>query len=132
MRAEREKRAAIYESEGERQAKINIAEGSKEQAIRESEGEKMKRINEAEGRAKEIELVAMATAEGIRKIAEAIQAPGGEKAVNLAGCRTVYQGIRKIGQREQYDNYTIGPQRYRRYGHRCNQPAEVSGQIIRY
>jgi regulator of protease activity HflC (stomatin/prohibitin superfamily) len=43
MRAEREKRAAIAESEGERQSKINIAEGAKQQAIKESEGEKMKR-----------------------------------------------------------------------------------------
>jgi regulator of protease activity HflC (stomatin/prohibitin superfamily) len=83
MRAEREKRAAIAESEGQRQAITNVAEGDKQEAIKKSEGEKLKRINEAEGRAKEIELVATATAEGIRKIAEAIQAPGGGEAVNL-------------------------------------------------
>lgn len=47
MRAEREKRAAIAESEGQRQAKINVAEGDKQEAIKKSEGEKMKRINEA-------------------------------------------------------------------------------------
>jgi len=56
MRAERQKRATIAESEGERQAKINVAEGTKQEAIKNSEGEKMKRINEAEGRAQEIEL----------------------------------------------------------------------------
>jgi regulator of protease activity HflC (stomatin/prohibitin superfamily) len=83
MRAEREKRALIYESEGQRQARINVAEGTKQEAIENSEGEKMKRINEAEGRAKEIELVAIATAEGIRRIAEAIEMPGGSDAVNL-------------------------------------------------
>ena len=58
MRAEREKRAAIAESEGHRQANINVAQGERQQAIELSEGEKMKRINEAEGRAREIELVA--------------------------------------------------------------------------
>lgn len=106
MRAEREKRAAIYESEGERQSKINIAEGAKEQAIRESEGEKMKRINEAEGRAKEIELVAVATAEGIRKIAEAIQSPGGEDAVNL---RVAEQYIKEFGKLAKENNTVIIP-----------------------
>jgi regulator of protease activity HflC (stomatin/prohibitin superfamily) len=106
MRAEREIRAAIYESEGERQAKINIAEGAKEQAIKESEGEKMKRINEAEGRAKEIELVAVATAEGIRKIAEAIQSPGGEDAVNL---RVAEQYIKEFGKLAKENNTVIIP-----------------------
>jgi len=106
MRAEREKRAAIAESEGERQAKINIAEGAKQQAIKESEGEKMKRINEAEGRAKEIELVALATAEGIKKIAEAIQAPGGEKAVNL---RVAEQYIKEFGNLAKKNNTVIIP-----------------------
>jgi regulator of protease activity HflC (stomatin/prohibitin superfamily) len=83
MRAEREKRALIAESEGDKQAKINRAEGDKQEAIAKSEGEKMKRINEAEGRAQEIERVAMATAKGIREIADAINQQGGMDAVNL-------------------------------------------------
>ena len=83
MRAEREKRAQIAESEGARQAKINIAEGERQQAIALSEGEKMKRINEAEGRAREISLVAEANAEALRKIAAAISAEGGINAVNM-------------------------------------------------
>ncbi|CAN5602549.1 stomatin-like protein [soil metagenome] len=83
MRAEREKRALIAESEGDRQAKINRAEGDKQQAIAISEGEKMKRINEAEGRGQEIERVAQATAKGIREIALAINEQGGIDAVNL-------------------------------------------------
>ena len=72
MRAEREKRAMIAESEGERQSKINRAEGERQQAIALSEGERARKINEAEGRAKEILLVAEAQAEGIRKVAEAL------------------------------------------------------------
>ena len=83
MRAEREKRAMIAESEGERQAKINRADGEKQEAIAKSEGEKARRINEAEGHAKEITLVAEATAAGLRTIADATQMPGGTDAVNL-------------------------------------------------
>jgi regulator of protease activity HflC (stomatin/prohibitin superfamily) len=106
MRAEREKRAAIAESEGQRQAMINVAEGDKQEAIKKSEGEKMKRINEAEGRAKEIELVATATAEGIRKIAQAIEAPGGEEAVNL---RVAEQYIKEFGNLAKQNNTVIIP-----------------------
>jgi regulator of protease activity HflC (stomatin/prohibitin superfamily) len=106
MRAEREKRAAIAESEGQRQATINVAEGDKQEAIKKSEGEKMKRINEAEGRAKEIELVANATAEGIKKIAEAIQAQGGKDAVNL---RVAEQYIREFGNLAKENNTVIIP-----------------------
>ena len=106
MRAEREKRAAIAESEGHRQAKINVAEGDKQEAIKKSEGEKTKRINEAEGRAKEIELVAIATAEGIRKIAQAIQARGGGEAVNL---RVAEQYIREFGNLAKQNNTVIIP-----------------------
>ena len=83
MRAEREKRAMIAESEGDRQAKINRAEGEKQEAIAKSEGEKARRINEAEGKAREIQLVAEATAAGLRTIAEASQQPGGTDAINL-------------------------------------------------
>jgi regulator of protease activity HflC (stomatin/prohibitin superfamily) len=106
MRAEREKRAAIAESEGQRQAMINVAEGDKQEAIKKSEGEKMKRINEAEGRAKEIELIANATSEGIRKIAEAINAPGGGEAVNL---RVAEQYIREFGNLAKENNTVIIP-----------------------
>jgi len=106
MRAEREKRAAIAESEGQRQAMINVAEGDKQEAIKKSEGEKMKRINEAEGRAQEIELIATATAEGIRKIAESIEAPGGGDAVNL---RVAEQYIREFGNLAKKSNTVIIP-----------------------
>jgi regulator of protease activity HflC (stomatin/prohibitin superfamily) len=106
MRAEREKRAAIAESEGQRQAITNVAEGDKQEAIKKSEGEKMKRINEAEGRAQEIELIANATAEGIRKIAESIKAPGGGEAVNL---RVAEQYIKEFGNLAKKNNTVIIP-----------------------
>jgi len=83
MRAEREKRAVIAESEGTKQAKINNAEGDKQELIKKSEGEMQKRINEAAGRASEIEQVAKATANGLKAIALAISEENGLNAVNL-------------------------------------------------
>jgi regulator of protease activity HflC (stomatin/prohibitin superfamily) len=106
MRAEREKRALIAESEGDRQAKINRADGDKQDAILRSEGEKMKRINEAEGRAQEIERVAMATAKGIREIATAISDKGGMDAVNL---RIAEQYLGEFGKLAKVNNTMILP-----------------------
>ncbi|MBM4158069.1 MAG: paraslipin [Ignavibacteria bacterium] len=106
MRAEREKRAIIAESEGDRQSKINRAEGEKQQAIALSEGEKMKRINEAEGRGQEIERVAFATAKGIREIATAINEPGGMNAVNL---RIAEQYLNEFGKLAMKNNTMIIP-----------------------
>ena len=106
MRAEREKRAQIAESEGDRQAKINRAEGDKQELIARSEGEKQRVINEAEGRAVEIERVAEATAEGIRKIAVAINDPGGKDAVNL---RIAEQYLNEFGKLAKTNNTMIIP-----------------------
>lgn len=106
MRAEREKRALIAESEGDKQAKINRAEGDKQEAIAKSEGEKMKRINEAEGRAQEIERVALATAKGIREIANAINDKGGINAVNL---RIAEQYLNEFGKLATKSNTMIIP-----------------------
>jgi regulator of protease activity HflC (stomatin/prohibitin superfamily) len=106
MRAEREKRALIAESEGDRQAKVNRAEGDKQAAIAQSEGEKMKRINEAEGRAAEIRAIATATAEGITAIAQSIQAEGGTDAVNL---RIAEQYIGEFGKLAKTNNTMIIP-----------------------
>ncbi|MHC5158864.1 MAG: SPFH domain-containing protein [Planctomycetota bacterium] len=106
MRAEREKRAVIAESEGDRQAKINRAEGEKQEMIAQSEGEKQKRINEAEGRAAEIEKVAIATAVGVREIAKAINEEGGQDAVNL---RVAEQYIGEFGKLAKETNSIIIP-----------------------
>ncbi|OPY02323.1 MAG: Modulator of FtsH protease HflK [Syntrophorhabdus sp. PtaB.Bin047] len=106
MRAEREKRAMIAESEGDKQAKINRAEGVKQEMIATSEGEKQKRINEAEGRAAEIERVAKATANGLREIALAINEEGGINAVNL---RIAEQYINEFGKLAKTNNTLILP-----------------------
>jgi regulator of protease activity HflC (stomatin/prohibitin superfamily) len=81
--AEREKRALIAASEGRRQEQINIATGEREAFIARSEGEKQSQINMAQGEAAAIISVADATAEAIRKVAAAIQEPGGQQAVQL-------------------------------------------------
>jgi regulator of protease activity HflC (stomatin/prohibitin superfamily) len=104
MRAVREKRALIAESEGDKQAKINRAEGDKQETIARSEGEKQRRINEAEGRAAEIERVASATAKGIKEIAMAISDKGGMEAVNL---RVAEQYINEFGKLAQTNNSLI-------------------------
>ncbi len=106
MRAEREKRALIAESEGDRQARINRAEGEKQEAIARSEGEKQRRINESQGRAQEILLVAQATSEGIHEIAKAINDPGGAQAVNL---RLAEQYIGEFGRLAKAGNTLIIP-----------------------
>ena len=106
MKAEREKRASIATSEGDRQARINRAEGLKKEAIEVSEGEKQKRINEAEGQAKEIELVAQATAEGIKKVAESLSMAGGETAANL---RVAEKYIAEFGNLAKENNTMIIP-----------------------
>jgi regulator of protease activity HflC (stomatin/prohibitin superfamily) len=106
MRAEREKRALIAESEGDKQAKINRAEGEKQETIAKSEGEKQRRINEATGRAAEIELVAIATAKGINEIALAINGEGGMAAVNL---RVAEQYLTEFGKLAKVNNTMIVP-----------------------
>ena len=106
MKAEREKRAAIATSEGDRQSRINRAEGLKKEAIEVSEGEKQKRINEAEGQAKEIELVALATADGIKKVAESLSLSGGETAANL---RVAEKYIAEFGNLAKENNTMIIP-----------------------
>ena len=106
MKAEREKRASIATSEGDRQSRINRAEGLKKEAIEVSEGEKQKRINEAEGQAKEIELVAHATAEGIKKIAASLSLTGGETAANL---RVAEKYIAEFGNLAKENNTMIIP-----------------------
>lgn len=106
MKAEREKRALIAESEGDKMAKINRSEGDKQQLIKRSEGEKQKRINEAEGKAAEIESVAEATAKGIREIAAAINEDGGLNAVNL---RIAEQYLKEFGKLAAANNSMIIP-----------------------
>jgi regulator of protease activity HflC (stomatin/prohibitin superfamily) len=106
MRAERERRAVIAESEGQKEAQINIAEGQKQQVIKQSEANRDRQVNEAEGKAREIEMLATATATGIRRIAEAIQSPGGSDAVNL---RIAEQYVKEFGNLAKTNNTLIIP-----------------------
>jgi regulator of protease activity HflC (stomatin/prohibitin superfamily) len=106
MRAEREKRALILQSEGTRDAAINNAEGQKQQVIKASEANKQQRINEAQGQAEAILLVANSTAEGIRMVAESIKSSGGFEAVQL---RVAEQYITQFGNIAKQGNTLIIP-----------------------
>jgi regulator of protease activity HflC (stomatin/prohibitin superfamily) len=106
MRAEREKRAVILASEGTRDAAINNAEGQKQQVIKASEAKKQQQINEAEGAAAAILAIAGATAEGLRKVAEQIQIPGGTEAVQL---RVAEQYIARFGELAKAGNTFVIP-----------------------
>jgi len=106
MRAEREKRAVILTSEGQRDAAINAAEGEKQQVIKASEARRQQQINEAEGQASAILAVATATAEGIRQVAIAIKEPGGHEATQL---RVAEQYVTQFGELAQKTNTLILP-----------------------
>ena len=106
MRAEREKRAVILTSEGQRDAAINTAEGEKQQVIKASEANRQQRINEAEGQASAIRAVASATAEGLRQVAGAIRTDGGMEAVQL---RVAEQYVTQFGQIAQKTNTVVIP-----------------------
>jgi regulator of protease activity HflC (stomatin/prohibitin superfamily) len=83
MKAEREKRAAILESEGQRQSDINIAEGKKQSLVLTAEADKMEQILRAEGEAQAIRSVAEARAESIQTVGEAAATAEGQKAIQL-------------------------------------------------
>jgi regulator of protease activity HflC (stomatin/prohibitin superfamily) len=104
--AEREKRALIAASEGRKQEQINIATGEREAFIARSEGQRQAEINNAQGEAAAIIAVAEATAEGLRKVAEAIRQPGGEQAVQL---KVAQQAVDAFAQLAQKNNTMIVP-----------------------
>ena len=106
MRAEREKRAAVLQSEGMRDSAINTAEGEKQRVIKSSEASKQQQINVAQGEAAAILAVAEATAEGIRRVAEAINSPGGFEAVQL---RVAQQYIPEFGKLAKASNTLVLP-----------------------
>jgi len=106
MRAERERRAVVAQSEGERQAKINVSEGMKQETINLSEADKLRQINEAEGKAAEIGLIAQATADGLRAVAQAINTAGGKDAVAL---RVAEQYVHEFGKLAKANNTMILP-----------------------
>ncbi|MDQ3283657.1 MAG: paraslipin [Acidobacteriota bacterium] len=106
MRAEREKRAVILQSEGERDAAINSADGQKAQVIKSSEAKRQQQINEAEGQAQATLAIAQATAEGIRKVAEVIKMAGGYEAMQL---KLAEQYITEFGKLAKHGNSMVVP-----------------------
>ena len=106
MRAEREKRAVILTSEGERDAKINQAEGDKQSVIKQSEAVKTEKINEAQGEAEAIMAVATATAQGLREVAAAVVGQGGPDAMQL---RIAEQYIEQFGNLAKAGNTFVVP-----------------------
>ena len=106
MRAEREKRAVILSSEGERDAKINEADGEKQRVIKESEATRTQQINEAQGEAEAILAVATATAEGITQIGRSVTSDGGMDAMRL---RVAEQYIAQFGQIAKEGNTLVVP-----------------------
>lgn len=106
MRAEREKRAVVLESEGMRDAAINRAEGDKQKIIKESEAAQQQQINEAQGEAEAIRAVSMATADGLREVASALQGSGGDEAMKL---RIAEQYITQFGKLAKAGNTFVVP-----------------------
>jgi regulator of protease activity HflC (stomatin/prohibitin superfamily) len=106
MRAEREKRAIILASEGERDAKINQAEGEKQRVIKESEASKQQQINVAEGEAEAILAVATATAESLRRVAASLREDGGGQAMEL---RIAERYLEQFGHLAQAGNTIVLP-----------------------
>ncbi len=83
MEAERKKRAEITLAHAEKESTINLSEGQRQEAINLSEGDKQRQINEAHGKAQEIEILTLATAEGINLVAKAASLPCGDKAIKM-------------------------------------------------
>ena len=106
MRAEREKRAVVLTSEGQRDAAINSAEGQKQQVIKASEANRQQQINEAEGQAAAILAVARATADGLGMVAQALKAEGGAQAMQL---RVAEQYLEQFGGIARTANMVVLP-----------------------
>jgi regulator of protease activity HflC (stomatin/prohibitin superfamily) len=126
MEAEREKRAEITESSGERDARINVSEGEQEESVLLSEGRRQARINEAEGDAREMELIAEATANGIERIADAIAQPGGSLAVKM---RLTEQFIERLGEIVDGANVSVLPMEAANLRSFFEGASEVTGSV---
>ena len=133
MRAEREKRAVVLTSEGDRDAKINQAEGEKQRVIKESEANKQQQINEAQGQAEAILAVATATAEGLRRVGEALAGRGGMEAMQL---RVAEEYVKQFGKlADEASSTLIVPANTQRHllddrdGDQCHQEP-ATGEVL--
>ncbi len=95
--AERERRAILAKSLGDKQSRINVSEGVMTETINVSEGDKQQLINEAEGKAQEILTIAKATAESIEKIGAAINGKGGEESIRLQLAEKLFNKVGTLG-----------------------------------
>ncbi len=95
MKAEREKRAAILESEGFKQSEILRAEGQKTAAVLEAEGRKEAAFRDSEAREREAQAEAKATT----MVSEAIS-KGNVQAVNYFVAQEYMQALKAIGGAE--------------------------------
>ncbi|ESN98307.1 hypothetical protein HELRODRAFT_113932 [Helobdella robusta] len=84
VEAERKKRASILESEGVREAEINVAEGKKKARILTSEAYKSEQVNQAQGEAEAMIATATAQARAIQLVAEALCKENGQNAVSVS------------------------------------------------
>lgn len=96
--ADRQKRAVILESEGERQSDINVAEGKKQEVVLASEAAMIDQVNRAKGEAEAILAVAEATAKGIELVASSITKTGGNEAVSLKIAEQYVEAFAKLAK----------------------------------
>jgi len=106
MKAEREKRAKILESEGNRDSKINNAEGQKQETIKYSEADRERQVNQAKGQAEAILSVAQASADGIKMIADALNKQGGYEAATL---KVAEEYVKQLGNMASNSEILIVP-----------------------
>lgn len=102
MTAERDRRAIIAQSEGEKTAKINESEGKKSEMINRAQGVRQRTINEAEGKAKEILAISKATAEAISRIAKAASLPNGEQSIKMRLDRQMIDQMSSLSKKGAY------------------------------
>ncbi|TYH41031.1 uncharacterized protein LOC105765398 [Gossypium raimondii] len=96
--AERKRRAQVLESEGERQADINIADGRKSSVILASEAARMDQVNRAQGEAEAILARAQATAKGIALVSQSLKENGGVEAASLRIAEQYVQAFSNIAK----------------------------------
>lgn len=98
VEAERKKRAAILESEGIREAEINVAEGKRRSQILASEAQKQEQINHANGEAAAIVAVSEARAAGLKIIANSLASGDGKNAATLTVAEQYLRAFDKLAR----------------------------------
>lgn len=124
VEADRKKRAAVLESEGSREAEINMAEGQKRANILASEAARQSQVNRAEGEAEALRTVSEAKAIAIKNVAAALADPHGKDSVSVAMAQQYIEAFSKLAQT---NNTLILPSQA---GDVSSMVAQVSGQFF--